>query len=94
VRQASAINDTGEIAATGVLLNGDTHLVLLVPNCQEDTGASNNCDNGGRTAAVAHTYPGAATTSSASLMYGDSRPSNIETSVRSLLTRRQYRRAG
>jgi len=42
---ATAINDRGEIAAQGVLPNGDTRAVLLIP-CDEDHRDDDGCEEG------------------------------------------------
>lgn len=44
VGDPSFINDRGEIAVTGVLPNGDTHDLLLVP-CDEDQPGMEGCDD-------------------------------------------------
>jgi hypothetical protein len=46
VGDVSFINDRGEIAATGVLSNGDQHAILLVPceNMESDDGCKGDED--------------------------------------------------
>jgi probable HAF family extracellular repeat protein len=48
---ATLISDRGEIAAQGVLPNGDTHAVLLVP-CDEEHGDREGCEDQGAGAGV------------------------------------------
>ena len=48
---ATLINDRGEIAAQGVLPNGDTHAVLLIP-CDEGHGDREDCEEQGASAGV------------------------------------------
>ena len=43
VQTAAAINDRGEIVATGVLTNGDEHTVVLIP-CDGDHPGVDGCD--------------------------------------------------
>jgi len=49
VGDVSFINDRGEIAATGVLANGDQHAILLVP-CDEEHSELKGCDDDPREA--------------------------------------------
>jgi probable HAF family extracellular repeat protein len=44
---ASFIDDRGQIAAFGILTNGDTHAVLLIP-CVENRNGSSECEGDGR----------------------------------------------
>jgi probable HAF family extracellular repeat protein len=48
---ATLISDRGEIAAQGVLPNGDTHAVLLVP-CDEEHDDGEGCEDQGASAGV------------------------------------------
>ena len=41
--EATLISDRGEIAAQGVLSNGDTHAILLIP-CDEEQGDRDGCE--------------------------------------------------
>jgi probable HAF family extracellular repeat protein len=53
---ATLINDRGEIAAQGVLPNGDTHAILLIP-CDEAQRDSNGCEEEGANAGVLRQAP-------------------------------------
>jgi probable HAF family extracellular repeat protein len=48
---ATLINDRGEIAAQGVLSNGDTHAILLIP-CDEEQGDRDGCEDESASAGV------------------------------------------
>jgi probable HAF family extracellular repeat protein len=54
--EATLINDRGEIAVQGVLPNGDTHAVLLVP-CDEEYGDREGCEGEGASAGVLRLAP-------------------------------------
>jgi len=53
---ATLISDEGEIAAQGVLSNGDTHAILLVP-CDEEQGDSEGCGDETASAGVLRQAP-------------------------------------
>lgn len=54
--EATLINDRGEIAAQGVLPNGDTHAILLIP-CDEKHGDHGGCEDEGVGAGVVRQAP-------------------------------------
>jgi hypothetical protein len=53
---ATYISDRGEIAASGVLPNGDQHAVLLIP-CDENHHGDSECEDEGEGTAVSEARP-------------------------------------
>jgi hypothetical protein len=53
---AILISDRGEIAAQGVLPNGDTHAILLVP-CDGEQGDRDGCEGEGPSARIVRQVP-------------------------------------
>jgi len=86
---ATLINDRGEIATQGVLPNGDTHAILLIPCSEGDEGCGDDAES--RTVAPQSNAP-AVTRSSTDLIRGNpprnSRPSAMLDRLRARLTDR------
>jgi len=61
---ATLINDRGEIAVQGVLPNGDTHAVLLIP-CDEEHGDRKGCEDQGASAGLVRQAPQSRSSSAA-----------------------------
>jgi probable HAF family extracellular repeat protein len=72
------INDLGEIAAVGVLPNGDTHAVLLIPASEDEIAAAAALSAAGATPAARRTV----TTSVDSLQSGRRRTLNLFRALR------------
>jgi probable HAF family extracellular repeat protein len=89
VGDVSFINDRGEIAATGVLANGDQHAILLVP-CDQDHSGLEGCDDD-RVEAVTETPTRPAKTakaSAATAANANLSPAEIITRFHSMMVRR------
>jgi probable HAF family extracellular repeat protein len=70
---ATLINDVGEIAVQGVLPNGDTRAVLLIP-CEVDHSDDEGCEDAKSGAPYANRAAPAVTAGRSSTMPGDPRP--------------------
>ena len=79
------INDQGEIAAQGLLPNGDVHAVLLIP-CDENHPNVQGCDYSLVNAAAVQSSAAPNPTANATLT-----PSELQDRIRTLLTKRNRR---
>ena len=88
---APAINDRGEIAAQGVLSNGETHAFVLIP-CEDDEGQAEGCEEADeiRATAVKDTAGGIILAQPA-LVQTDLTPSEMKQRVRAMLINRNRR---
>jgi probable HAF family extracellular repeat protein len=88
---APAINDRGEIAAQGVLSNGETHAFVLIP-CEDDEGQAEGCEEAGEIrATAAKNTAGGITLARPAVVQTDLTASEMKQRVRAMLISRNRR---
>jgi hypothetical protein len=89
-----SVNVRGEIAAQGVLANGDTHAFVLIP-CDEDEGQAEGCEEANEVrAAEAKNAAGAIDPARAAVVQPNLTPSEMKDRVRAILINRNRRFRG
>jgi probable HAF family extracellular repeat protein len=88
---AVAINDREEIAAQGMLSNGETHAFVLIP-CKDDEGQAEDCQDAGEVrATTAKNAPDAVAPLRPAVVQTDLTPSEVKERVRAILINRNRR---
>jgi probable HAF family extracellular repeat protein len=88
-----SINERGEIAAQGVLANGDTHAFVLIP-CDEDEGQAEGCEEANEVRAAVKNVAGAIDPARAAVVQPNLTPSEMRDRVRAILINRNRRFRG